>query len=120
MENLLNFIAALSIIIILMVLVSVRRAHIRVEYSVSWLGASLTLLVLSRCPGALERAATALGITYPPLVLVLLVGCIFLLVLFRFSIVISALKDANIALAQRVAILEFHLHTAHEEKQTQS
>jgi hypothetical protein len=43
------------------------------------------------------------------------VGCLFLLVLFRLSVIISALKDANIALAQRLAILEYHIVSAHAE-----
>lgn len=118
MEGLLNFLTVLAVVLIAMVLYSVRRSHIRVEYSVSWLGAALTLLVLSRSHRALEYLAAFLGMGSPPLALLTLVGCLFLLVLFRLSVIISALKDANIALAQRVAILEFHLHSLHEEVQT--
>lgn len=117
MNNLLNFTTGLSVALIVLVLVSVRRAHIRVEYSVSWLGAAVTLLVLSRSQSLLEKLASFLGIEDPPLVLLLLVGCLFLLVLYRVSSVISELKDANIALAQRMAILEYHLQSAHEETQ---
>ena len=117
MNNLLNFTTGLSVALIVLVLVSVRRAHIRVEYSVSWLGAAVTLLVLSRSQSLLEKLASFLGIEDPPLVLLLLVGCVFLLVLYRVSSVISELKDANIALAQRMAILEYHLQSAHEETQ---
>ena len=36
------------------------------------------------------------------------------LVFYRFSVVISDLKDANVAMAQRLAILEFHLQSRHE------
>ena len=117
MNNLLNFTTGLSVALIVLVLVSVRRSHIRVEYSVSWLGAAVTLLVLSRSQSLLEKVASFLGIEDPPLVLLLLVGCVFLLVLYRVSSVISELKDANIALAQRMAILEYHLQSAHEETQ---
>lgn len=117
MNNLLNFTTGLSLALIVLVLVSVRRAHIRVEYSVSWLGAAVTLLVLSRSQPLLDRVAHLLGITDPPLALLLLVGCLFLLVLYRVSMIISELKDANIALAQRVAILEYYLQSAHEETQ---
>jgi len=41
MDRLLNVTTVLSILMLIMVLFSVRRAHIRVEYSVSWLVASL-------------------------------------------------------------------------------
>lgn len=118
MSSLLNFMTGLSLALIVLVLISVRRAHIRVEYSVSWLGAAVTLLVLSRSHWLLEKLAGTLGLADPALALVLLVGCLFLLVLFRISIVVSELRDANIALAQRVAILEFHLRALHEEAPT--
>ncbi len=48
MDRLLNVLAVLSLAMIMTVLASVRRAHIRVEYSVSWLVAALALLGLSR------------------------------------------------------------------------
>jgi len=120
MDRLLNFMTLLSIVLIVLVLRSVRRSHIRVEYSVSWLGAAVTLLVLSRSDWLLNRVASLIGIAYPPLALVLVVGCLFLIVFYRFSVVISDLKDANIALAQRVAILEYHLRSLHEKQETPS
>ena len=42
---------------------------------------------------------------------------LFVLVLYRSSMVISSLKDANIALTQRLAILEFRIES-HEEAET--
>ena len=120
MDRLMNFMTVLSLALIVLVLRSVRRAHIRVEYSVSWLGAAVTLLILSRSDWALSRIARFLGISDPPFALLLLVGCIFLIVLYRFSTVISSLKDANISLAQRVAILEFRLRSLDESQQTQA
>jgi len=115
MDRLLNVVSVLSAILVVMVLASVRRAHIRVEYSVSWLGAAVALFVLSLSGSSLDRLAGFLGITYPPLALVLVMACIFLVVLYRFSIIISELKDSNIALAQRVAILQYQLESLHEE-----
>jgi len=48
--------------------------------------------------------------------LIILVFCVFLVVILRLSVIISDLKDANIAMAQRVAILEFQIQGLHEEK----
>jgi hypothetical protein len=93
MDRLLNALTVLSGLLLLFVLASVRRAHIRVEYSVSWLLA----------------AAPKLGLSDPPLALLLVIGCVFVLMFYRFSVIISKLRDDNIALAQRLAILEFHL-----------
>ena len=114
MDRLLNFTTGMSVLLIALVLASVRRAHIRVEYSVSWLAASVAILVLSRSRRVLEAIAAQLGITYPPLALMLLAGCVFVVIFFRFSVIISKLKDDNIALAQKVAILEYHLQAIHE------
>lgn len=116
MAPLQTFVAAVTLVLITAVLVEVRRAHIRVEYSVSWLGAGVALLAVALYPGLLPRLAEATGVGDTSLTLVMLVGCIFLFVLFRLSIVVSALKENNVALAQRVAILEFKLHHHHEDE----
>jgi hypothetical protein len=120
MDRLLNVVSILSIALAVLVLVSVRRAHIRVEYSVSWLAAAVALFVLSRAKGTLHWVSDLLGITYPPLALILVGACVFLLVFYRFSIRISDLKDANIALTQRVAILEYRLQSRNEEDEDQA
>jgi hypothetical protein len=111
MDRLLNVFTVLSGLLLLLVLVSVRRAHIRVEYSVSWLLAAATLVLLSRSRGFLVAAAHKLGLSDPPLALLLVVGCVFLLMFYRFSVILSKLRDDNIALAQRLAIMEYHLQT---------
>lgn len=116
MERLLNAMTVLSIVLMIAVLFSVRRSHIRVEYSVSWLGASLFLLILSRSPSTLNWIAGRLGLSYSPLALIILVFCVFLVVFYRFSVIISDLKDANIAMAQRLAIVEFQLQSQNEEQ----
>jgi len=111
MDRLLNVTTVLSIMLLLMVLVSVRRAHIRVEYSVSWLLAAAAMLILSRARPILEFITSHTGIPDTPLTLFLIAGSVFLVMFFRFSIIISHLRDDNIALAQRVAILEYHVRS---------
>jgi hypothetical protein len=111
MTSLLNIMTALGLILLILALVSVRRAHIRVEYSASWLLAAAAMLVLSRARPLLEYITTHTGIPDTPLTLFLMVGSVFLLMFFRFSVIISHLRDDNIALAQRVAILEFHVRS---------
>src|ERR1039457_3409230 len=111
MDRLLNVTTVLSILMLIMVLISVRRAHIRVEYSVSWLLTSLTMLVLSRSRPVLELITRWSGAADTPLTLFLISGALFLVMFFRFSVIISHLRDDNVALAQRVAILEYHIHS---------
>jgi hypothetical protein len=115
MERLLNVMTAASVLLIVLVLGSLRRAHIRVEYSVSWLVAAVALLIVSRSPSLFYDAARFLGISYPPLAPLVVIGGVFLLMFYRFSIVISKLRDDNIALAQRLAILEFHIQSLRKQ-----
>ena len=109
MDRLLDVTAILSVLLGVLVLASLRRAHIRVEYSVSWLVAAAGLFALSRSTGVVEEVARGLGIADAPTALLLVAGCVFLFIFFRFTVIISKLRDDNIALAQRVAILEFRL-----------
>ena len=117
MEALLNVTTILSVVLLLVILVSVRKAHIRVEYSISWFLAALLMLVLSRARPFLDFLTRQFGIPDTPLTLFLIAGSVFLIMFFRFSVIISHLRDNNVALAQRVAILEYHIQSmrAHEK-----
>jgi len=112
MDRLLNVVTGLSLVLLVLVLISVRRAHIRVEYSVTWLVATVAILILSRARPILEAVRQWSGLPDTPLTLFLFGSGVFVLMFFRFSVIISHLRDDNIALAQRLAILEFHLRQA--------
>src|SRR3974390_40792 len=101
MDRLLNVMTVASILLIALVLTSVRREHIRVEYSVSWLLAGVILLVLSASRSLDQKIAAALGVGDAALALLTVSGGLFLVVLYRLSLRISGLKDSNIKLAQR-------------------
>jgi hypothetical protein len=74
------------------------------------------LMLVSFNRRLVEWLSATMGIDSPPLVvLVFLVG-VFLVVLYRFSLRISELKDNNIALAQKLAILEYQYKSTHEEQ----
>jgi hypothetical protein len=109
MIELLDILTVLSIVLLLVVLRAIRREHIRVEHSVSWLAAAAALIVLSRSGPLLEKLAQQIGVSEPSLVLLMLILIVFLGVFYRFSRIVSELKDMNITLTQRVAILEFLL-----------
>ncbi|HYO84452.1 MAG TPA: DUF2304 domain-containing protein [Bryobacteraceae bacterium] len=117
MDRLMNVLTGFSLLLIAQVLMSVRREHIRVEYSVSWLVAAVILLIVSLNRPLVESLAAVLGVEHPPVAILMIVLCVFLVVFYRFSIRISALKDANIALAQRLAILEYQVKSLEHEQQ---
>ena len=88
--------APLGVLLIGLVFFAIRRAHIRVEYSVSWLGAALVLLILAQWEWALGQVAEFLGVNNAPFALLLIILSLFLIVFYRFSLIISDLKDAHI------------------------
>jgi hypothetical protein len=114
MDHLLNVTTGLSVLLLAIVLLSVRRAHIRPEYSVTWLIAAGAMLVLSRVRPLLELLRRLSGLPDTPLTLFLMGAGVFLIMVFRFSVILSHLRDDNIALAQRVAILEYHVRSQRE------
>ena len=116
MDRLFDVVAIFSLVLIVWVLSSVRRAHIRVEYSVSWLLAGAVLLVLARWRTLDDWMAAALGISDSFIALAMVAGAAFLVVLYRLSLRISGLKDSSITLAQQVAILEFRLEALSEKR----
>ena len=120
MDGFLNVITVFSVVLFVMVMFSVRRQHIRVEYSVAWLMAAALLLLASRNRTLLTWLAGLLEVDDPALALMLFTFFVFLFVFWRFSVRISDLKDANIALAQRLAILEYQLRSHHEDQQGKS
>ena len=118
MDRLFDVVAVFSLVLIVWVLSSVRRAHIRVEYSVSWILAGAVLLILARWRTLDDWMASALGISDSFIALAMIAGAAFLVVLYRLSLRISGLKDSSITLAQQVAILEFKLEALNEKVQT--
>jgi hypothetical protein len=115
MERLITLINLVSILLMLIVVMSLRRQRIRPEYAVAWLGACLALFLLSTWAGPALWLQNLLGLPDRPLALILIVFAVFLVVFYRFTVRISDLKDSNIALAQRVAILEYQIHSLDEK-----
>ena len=113
MERLLDVLALFSVLLFLIVLRGLRRSRIRVEYSVSWLAAAVALFALSRSESALEWVAGYLRLNEPAVALISLILLVFLGVFYRFSMIISQLKDMNITLTQRIATLDYQLRSLH-------
>jgi hypothetical protein len=115
MENIRIAAAIFSLLLIVQIVRAVRREHIRVEYSMAWFACALLLLGLSFSDRALEWIQALLGIEGFALVLLIVAGILFLFTFFRFSIVVSGLKDHNIVLAQKVGMLEWEIKRQAEE-----
>jgi hypothetical protein len=93
---------------ILGTLVSLRREHIRTEYSVSWLVVGIILTVLAAFPALLARASLRFGVA-PEVFFLMTGGTLISVLVFEMTRVVSRLTDENVMLAQRIAVLEFQL-----------
>lgn len=107
--------AAFCLLLLAQIIRSVRREHIRVEYSMAWFAATVVLLGLSLWNAGLEWLAAALGVADLSLVLMLLAGLAFLYTFFRFSVEVSTLKDHNIVVGQKVGLLDWEVRRQREE-----
>lgn len=89
-------------------LIALRRAHIRAEYSVSWLAVGVLMSGLALFPNLIDRLSSSLGLQ-PQTYLLVVGGVLISVLVFEISRVVSQLRDENVLLAQRVAILEYRI-----------
>ena len=109
MEQVRTVTAVFCVLLLLQIIRSVRREHIRVEYSMAWLSAVLLLLALCLSDTALGWLRSWLGIEDFTLILLVVAGILFLFTFFRSSVQQSDLKDSSIVLAQKIGMLEWEV-----------
>jgi hypothetical protein len=98
----------IGLLTIVVTLFSLRRQHIRTEYSVSWLVVGITLTGLTESPKVLDLVAGFLGLASETCFLIV-GGTLISALVFEISHLVSLLRDENVILAQRIAILEYRL-----------
>jgi hypothetical protein len=105
-----SIIAAIASLLLLVVVFELIRSNrLRERYALLWLLTATVSLVLAVWRDGLRTIADAVGISYPPSALFVLVSLFLLLVLLHYSTVISKLSDESRILAQRIALLEGRL-----------
>jgi len=87
----------------------VRRGRFREELSVVWLLIGLTVMLSSGADLVLDRLASRLGVSYPPVLVFVMVFFVLVFGFLYFSVVASDLKSNLKELAQQTALLEHEL-----------
>jgi len=106
MTDLVQIIAvSVSSALLALVLELVRRRKLTEEYSVLWVLCGVALLVFSIWRDGLHVAARALGIYYPPAVLILVLGFFVFIVSLSFSVVVSRQRQQIERLIEEVGLL---------------
>jgi hypothetical protein len=98
----------IGLLIIVGTLISLRREHIRTEYSVSWLAVGVLLTALAAFPALLNGISARLEVS-PEVFFLTTGGTLISILVFGIARVVSRLTDENVMLAQRVAVLEFQM-----------
>jgi hypothetical protein len=93
----------------LLVFELVRQRRLMERYSLLWLLAAASLLVLAIWGGLLTTLSHAVGIYYPPAALFGVAFAFVLVLLLHFSLVNSRLTEQSKVLAQRVGLLEHRI-----------
>ncbi len=110
--------AAIAAAILLLVIIElIRSRRLQERYALLWLLTGAVILVFALWRGALSTVSDLIGIQYPPSALFVLAAFFILLVLLHYSTVISELAEKNLALAQRLALLENRLREGAPERE---
>jgi hypothetical protein len=99
------FAVAISFCVLIFIIEMVRRKRLREEYSVLWLGTSVTMIILVVKYDWLVWLTGAIGATLPTTTLFLGSIVFLMLIAIQFSIKISRLTDQVKNLAQDNALL---------------
>ncbi|MGI9029546.1 MAG: DUF2304 domain-containing protein [Ilumatobacteraceae bacterium] len=87
------------------VLRQVRHRRLRAKYALLWLSVAVALVLLAVIPDALDRMATAAGVSYAPALLLVIGFAFFVFVCLHFSTELSRLEERTRLLAEEVALL---------------
>ncbi|MGQ9659152.1 MAG: DUF2304 domain-containing protein [Thermochromatium sp.] len=84
----------------------VRRDHLHGPYAVWWIGAAATVTVLGFFPGIFDRLGGYLGVSYPPMLAMVLGFALLLIKILTMDLERSRQERQIRRLAQRLAMLE--------------
>src|SRR3954467_14978635 len=96
----------------------VRRRRLSEEYSFIWIVCAVALFALSLWRNLLDLAAAALGVHYPPAVLLLVLTFFVVIVSLYFSVVVSRHRKQIERLVQEIALLDADVRMLRESSRS--
>ena len=96
----------ISAVLLVAIIELVRRRQLTEEYSFIWIVCAVALLGLSLWRNVLDVAAAALGVHYPPAVLLLVLTFFVVIVSLYFSVVVSRHRKHIDRLVEEIALLD--------------
>ena len=86
-----------------------RRAHLHGAHALWWIALAIAIILLGSWPRLTDLAARYLGVSYPPIIAVLLAFGLILVKMLTMDLERSRLEQRLRRLAQRLALLEARL-----------
>jgi hypothetical protein len=105
---------AVSAALLVTIIELVRRGRLTEDYSFIWIVCAVALLVLSVWRNLLDLAASALGVHYPPAVLLLVLTFFVVIASLYFSVVVSRHRKDIEKLVEELALLEAEVRALRE------
>ena len=103
---------AIGLLLAAIILLLVRRDHLHGPYAIWWIGAAATVALLGFFPRLFDVLAAKLGISYPPILAVVLGFSMLLVKILTMDLERSRQERLIRRLAQRLAMLEAQLSGA--------
>jgi hypothetical protein len=100
---------SVSVLLLLVVLELVRRRKLTEEYSFLWILSALALLILSARREILHAVARWLGVSYSPIILVMVLIVMVFVASLCFSVIVSRQRQQIERLIEETAILSAEL-----------
>ncbi len=97
---------AIGVSLAAVILLLVRRDHLHGPYAIWWIGAAVTVAVLGLFPRLFDALAAVLGVSYPPILAIVLGFGMLLIKILTMDVERSRQERRIRRLAQRLAMLE--------------
>ena len=97
---------AIGICLAAIILLLVRRDHLHGPYAIWWIGSAATVALLGLFPWLFDRLAALLGVSYPPILAIVLGFSLLLIKMLTMDLERSRQERLIRRLTQRLAMLE--------------
>ena len=114
------FFILLGISVLIFVTNLVRTKKLKEEYALLWLFMAITLVVSPVLIDYIDTLSFAIGITYPPALMIVIALVCFALIFFQMSVTISRFSEQIKSLSQELALTRKQLEDLERQSQTRS
>lgn len=114
------FFVLLGISVLFVVIHLLRTKKLKEEYALLWLFMAVTLVVAPLLIDVIDALSYAIGIDYPPSLIIVIALVCFALIFFQMSVTISRFSDHIKTLTQDLALTRRRLQDLEEQLRRES